>query len=80
MAQAANTLDEDLYSKPQFVYHPSTDTYHCPAGQLLARYQRDTGKQTDYYGTRASGSCALKSQLHQQPAPQHRAFLVCARG
>ncbi len=62
MAHAANTRDEALYSKTQFVYHPATDTYHCPAGQLLARYKRDTGKQTDYYGTRACSNCALKSQ------------------
>jgi len=65
MAEVSNTRDDGLYAKTQFVYDQATNTYRCPAGQLLARFKRDTGKQTDYYETHACAGCALKSRCTQ---------------
>ena len=62
MAEVSNTRNDGLYAKTQFVYDKLTNTYRCPAGQLLARFKRDSGKQTDYYETRACADCALKSK------------------
>ena len=62
MAEVTNTRDDKLYPKTQFVYDKSTDTYRCPAGQLLTRFKRDHHKQTNYYGTHACGGCVLKSK------------------
>ena len=69
MAKVSNTRDDALYTKTLFIYDKSTNTYRCPAGQLLARFKRDTGKQTDYYETRACAHCALKSRCTQSPRP-----------
>ncbi len=62
MAEVTHTRGEGLYPKTQFVYDKSTDTYRCPAAQLLTCFKRDQHKQTNYYGTHACGGCALKSQ------------------
>jgi transposase len=61
MAEATNTRDDKLYPKTKFAYDKSTDTYRCPAGQVLTRYKRDQGAQTDYYWTAACNGCVLKS-------------------
>lgn len=60
MQQAANTRSEGLYSKTQFVYDTLTDSYRCPAGELLHRYKHDRQAQTDYYWTRACAGCQMK--------------------
>jgi len=65
MAKVSNTRNDGLYTKTQFVYDKLTNTYRCPAGQLLAHFKRDSGKQTDYYETRACADCALKSRCTQ---------------
>lgn len=62
MQEAANTRAQNLYAKTQFVYDPATDTYRCPAGELLERYKRDHKAQTDYYWTSACAGCANKPQ------------------
>lgn len=67
MAEVSNTRDDGLYAKTQFVYDKATNTYRCPAGQLLACFKRDHHKQTDYYETRACAHCALKSKCTQSP-------------
>lgn len=60
MQEAAHTRAEGLYPKTQFVYDTLTDTYRCPAGELLHRYKRDRKAETDYYWTRACAGCAMK--------------------
>lgn len=62
MPQVTNTRDSNLYAKSLFVYDAATDTYRCPAGEILKRYKRDRGSQTDYYWTAACAGCALKAQ------------------
>lgn len=60
MPEVVNTRADDLYPKTQFAYDKLTDTYRCPAGELLSRYKRDQKAKTDYYGTRACMNCAMK--------------------
>lgn len=62
MAQVSNTKGADLYPKSQFTYDAATNTYRCPANQILSRYKRDHAKQTDYYWSAACLSCAQKAQ------------------
>jgi len=60
MPEVVNTRADNLYPKTQFAYDKLTDTYRCPAGELLSRYKRDRQAKTDYYWTRACMSCAMK--------------------
>jgi transposase len=60
MAQATNTQGQQFYAKTQFIYDRDTDTYRCPAGELLHRYKRDRNRQTDCYWTSACERCAHK--------------------
>jgi hypothetical protein len=57
-----NTRHAEGYSKAQFTYDKATDTWRCPAGQLMTRYKRDHAKKTDYYQTKACADCAQKAQ------------------
>jgi transposase len=57
-----NTRHAEGYTKAQFTYDKTTDTWCCPAGQLLTRYKRDHAKQTDYYQTKACADCAQRAQ------------------
>ena len=61
MAQVTHTKGADLYPKSQFTYDAATNTYRCPADQILSRYKRDHAKQTDYYRTPQCLNCAHKS-------------------
>jgi transposase len=60
MAQPAQTRAAECYPKSLFSYDAASDTYRCPAGELLHRYKRDRLKQTDYYWTFACGNCPNK--------------------
>jgi len=60
MPNVVNTRADHLYPKTQFVYDKLTDTYRCPAGELLSRYKRDQNAKTDYYWTHACMGCAMK--------------------
>lgn len=60
MQEAAHTRAQNLYPKAQFIYDSTTDTYRCPAGELLHRYKHDRTQQKDYYWTHACASCAQK--------------------
>lgn len=62
MPQVVNTRHPEGYSKAEFTYDKASDTWRCPAGQLLSRYKRDQAKQTDYYRTKACATCAQKAQ------------------
>lgn len=65
MQEATHTRAQGLYPKTQFVYDQLTDTYRCPAGELLQRYKRDRAAQTDYYRTRACAGCQMKLKCTQ---------------
>jgi len=60
MAQPAHTRAAECYPKTLFTYDQQSDTYRCPAGELLKRYKRDAKLKTDYYATNACSRCALK--------------------
>ena len=53
-----------LFSKDDFAYDGSTDTYQCPAGERLTfRFDAvEHGRHIRYYATSACGGCALKPQ------------------
>jgi transposase len=61
MAQVSNTRDSKLYAKGLFTYDGESDTYRCPAGELLRRYKRDQTSKTDYYWSAACAGCAHKA-------------------
>lgn len=61
MPQVSHTKDSALYPKSVFIYDKTTDTYRCPAGEILSRYKRDRTGKTDYYWTTACAACARKA-------------------
>lgn len=61
MQAVSNTKDSALYPKSLFTYDKTTDTYRCPAGEILSRYKRDHASKTDYYWTAACAGCVRKS-------------------
>ena len=53
-----------LFSKDDFTYEATTDTYRCPAGAVLS-FRFDTielGRHIRYYATSACRPCPLKAQ------------------
>lgn len=62
MPEASNPHAAGCYPKTRFTYDESTDTYRCPAGELLHRYKHDRAAQTDYYWTSACAGCEKKPQ------------------
>ena len=65
MQDVSNTQDSACYPKSLFVYAKDTDTYRCPAGEILTRYKHDRTQQKDYYWTRACGGCKYKTHCTQ---------------
>jgi transposase len=62
MPEVSNTRDGSLYSKSLFTYDKATDTYRCPAGEMLKRYKHDRTAETDYYWTSACLGCQHKAR------------------
>jgi transposase len=62
MAQMSNTQGTQFYPKTLFIYDKASDTYRCPAGQVLKRYKHDCTAHIDYYWTSACAQCPLKVQ------------------
>jgi len=60
MAQPTHTTESSFYAKSQFVYDKSSDSYRCPAGEVLKRYKHDRIAETDYYWTSACAGCQHK--------------------
>lgn len=65
MAEVTHTKSAECYAKTLFTYDAASDTYTCPAGQLLTRFKHDKAKQTDYYHTKACAGCAQKDKCTQ---------------
>lgn len=61
MAQVSNTTGAEFYPKTLFVYDKASDTYRCPAGEILKRYKHDQSRRRDHYGTSACASCPQKT-------------------
>jgi transposase len=55
---------EAIYGYDDFVYHPETDTYTCPAGQTLTRRKHKKTRQAYEYACRGSicRDCSLRSE------------------
>jgi transposase len=62
MAEASNTKDAECYPKTMFVYDPVSNTYRCPAGQILTRFKHDRTAEIDYYWTSACAGCEHKAR------------------
>jgi transposase len=62
LPEVANTRDSQLYAKSLFTYEAQSDTYRCPAGELLRRYKCDQTNKTDYYWSAACAGCAHKAR------------------
>lgn len=62
MPNVPNTRHAEGYTKAQFTYDKTTDTWRCPAGALLTLFKRDHAKKTDYYHTKACADCAQRAQ------------------
>lgn len=60
MTAVTQTRDPGSYPKSMFSYDETTDTYRCPAGELLRRYKRDRQERVDFYWTAACDSCPSK--------------------
>ncbi|MEM1156432.1 MAG: IS1182 family transposase [Pseudomonadota bacterium] len=62
--QTSGNAAKGFYGKRDFIYHPESDTYRCPAGENLAR--RTKTHQGDLiiyrYWSSVCGSCPLKSK------------------
>jgi len=61
MSAVTQTRHPGSYPKSMFSYDETTDTYRCPAGELLRRYKRDRQKRVDFYWTAACESCPSKT-------------------
>lgn len=61
MNAVTQTHDPQCYPKSMFSYDEMTDTYRCPAGELLRRYKRDRQQRLDFYWTAACESCPSKA-------------------
>jgi transposase len=69
MADLKNAQDQakqrsKFFTEDQFVYDPATDTYRCPAGQEMKRWQKRPEKKAYQYMAKAGtcDMCALRAQ------------------
>lgn len=64
-----NRGDGNLFDRSQFTYDENSDTFRCPAQQILRRKQVQPHKKRVVYGAspQICGSCPLKSQCTNAP-------------
>lgn len=60
--EIVNPKAAGCYTREQFTYDAETDTYRCPAGQILHCRRTSRTLQNQQYWTTACGGCALKAQ------------------
>lgn len=63
--QNSRNFKRGLYTKDDFIYDQGTDSYRCPAGEILTFHtesmdRRKGGRRARYYWTNACGGCALR--------------------
>jgi hypothetical protein len=60
----ANPRQEGIFGEEEFVYDPATDTFRCPAGQLMKPRRIHPVRRTKEYMTAAKvcSSCALRER------------------
>ena len=57
-----NPRNEGQFSREAFVWDAASDTFTCPAGEILKRTSVSRTEQKGYYSTKACAGCALKPQ------------------
>ena len=61
--QIVNPGNADCFTRSAFIYDASSDTYTCPAGQLLSAHRRSGVNETvQYWNAGACADCPLKAQ------------------
>ncbi len=62
--QTSGAKSKGRFGKQDFVYLPSEDAYHCPAGEKLKYYftAEENGQQMRRYWTNACRTCPIKAQ------------------
>ena len=53
-----------IFPKEAFTYYPETDTFTCPAGEILRR--RNYSKNRNHYGYKASAKICAQCELRKQ--------------
>jgi transposase len=61
-AQRSANAKGDYFERSAFVYDERSDSYRCPAGEVLRRKTISTADRLVLYTTAACGGCALKPQ------------------
>lgn len=61
-AERVNPKGKQYFSRDQFGYERESDTWHCPAGEVLKLFKTSRTKQKKEYRTQACPACPLKSQ------------------
>lgn len=61
-AQTVNTEGEQYFSRDRFSYDATSDTWCCPAGEMLTYQMISPALQRKRYSTKACAGCMLKSQ------------------
>ena len=61
-AERVNPKGEQFFSRDQFSYDRETDSWQCPAGEVLKLFKTSLTKQKKEYRTQACPTCPLKSQ------------------
>jgi hypothetical protein len=61
-AERVNPKGEQYFSRDRFSYDRESDSWNCPAGEVLKLFKTSQTKRKKEYRTRACPSCPLKSQ------------------
>jgi transposase len=61
-AERVNPKGEQYFSRDRFSYDRESDSWNCPAGEVLKLFKTSQTKQKKEYRTQACPSCPLKSQ------------------
>lgn len=67
LSHAQRPQNENIFGIEQFIYDPTSDTYHCPADQTLTRRKHKKERQAYEYACAASTcrACSMRSQCTQ---------------
>jgi Transposase DDE domain len=60
--ETVNPKGTEYFSRDRFNYDRESDTWRCPAGEMLSLYKTSQTKQKKEYTSQACGACALKAQ------------------
>jgi transposase len=61
-AERVNPKGKQYFSRDQFTYDRESDSWNCPAGEILTLFKTSRTKQKKEYRTQACSACPLKPQ------------------